>query len=201
MSLLSRFTPVTILLLIAIAIGFGLQVRASAGGAPEDEVLIRLGANHPGLVLQEGEWWRLITSMFLHGGLAHLVLNGWALYQLGSLFESWLGSARLIVTWFLAGAAGSLASVFFTQSLSVGASGAIFGVLGGLIAFLLRRREALNTGAKSLLGQLVLWAGINVVFGFSMPRIDNAAHLGGFAAGFLLGLILRERRPLRPATP
>jgi rhomboid protease GluP len=196
---LSRYPLVTFLLLIAIAIGFGLEAKMLAGGAPEDEVLIRLGANHPGLVLQEGEWWRLVTSMFLHGGLAHLFLNGWALYQLGSLFESWLGSTRLVVTWFVSGIAGSLASILFTQSLSVGASGAIFGLLGALIAFLLRRRDALNAGAKSLLGQLVLWAGINVVFGFSVPRIDNAAHLGGFAAGFLLGLILHERRRLREA--
>lgn len=199
MALLSRYTPVTLLLLIAILIGYGLEAKMLASGAPEDEVLIRLGANHPGLVLQEGEWWRLVTSMFLHGGLAHLFLNGWALYQLGSLFESWLGSTRLVVTWFVSGIAGSLASILFTQSLSVGASGAIFGVLGALIAFLLRRRDALNAGAKGLLGQLVLWAGINVVFGFSVPRIDNAAHLGGFAAGFLLGLILRPRRRLREA--
>ncbi|HVR94996.1 MAG TPA: rhomboid family intramembrane serine protease [Thermoanaerobaculia bacterium] len=199
MAFLSRHTPITILLLVAILIGYGLEARALASGVPEDQVLIDLGANHPELVLQRGEWWRLVASMFLHGGLMHLFLNGWALYQLGGLFEAWLGSTRLLATWFLSGIAGSLASILFTRSLSVGASGAIFGLLGALIAFLVRRRDVLNSGAKSLLGQLVLWAVINVVFGFSVPRIDNAAHLGGFAAGFLLGLILRPRRRLREA--
>ncbi|HEY0782051.1 MAG TPA: rhomboid family intramembrane serine protease, partial [Thermoanaerobaculia bacterium] len=78
-------------------------------------------------------------------------------------------------------------------NLSAGASGAIFGVMGALIAFLLRRRSALNAAGRSILGQLAMWAAINVVLGFTTPGIDNAAHLGGCAAGFLLGLTFRER--------
>jgi rhomboid protease GluP len=163
-------------------------------------VLYALGANHPVAVLQQGEWWRLFTSMFLHGGFAHVLLNGWALYQLGALFEMAVGSFRMLVVYVLTGLAGSLASLLWTQGLSVGASGAIFGVLGALIAFLLRRRERLTPFARSLLSQLVGWAAINVFIGFTVPMIDNAAHLGGCAAGFLLGLLLRgrqiERRPV-----
>jgi rhomboid protease GluP len=94
----------------------------------------------------------------------------------------------------LSGLAGSVASVWWRDAgLSAGASGAIFGLLGAMIAFLLRRRDRLTPYAKSLLGQLVVWAGINVFFGFSFGAIDNAAHLGGCAAGFLMGLLLRDR--------
>src|SRR5436190_13468431 len=188
--LLGRRTPVTTLLLLAIAAGYVVQMVL---GDP----VIEAGANYGPAVLH-GEWWRLVTSMFLHGGLLHLALNGWALYQLAGLFEIWLGSARLLLVYFVSGIAGSLASALISGVPSVGASGAIFGLLGALISFLLRRHEDLTPQAKSLLMQLVGWAVINVVFGFSVKGIDNAAHLGGAAAGLLLGFVLRPR--VRPAT-
>jgi rhomboid protease GluP len=197
-----RQTPATTLLLAAIAGVF--VVETLAGGSTNPGVLLALGANSRQLVLQ-GEWWRLATSMFLHIGFVHLLLNGWALYQLGGLFELILGTPSLLLVYFASGLAGSLASVLFNRNLSAGASGAIFGLMAALIAFLLRRRDVLRPQAKSLLGQLVMWAGINVVFGFTYPGIDNAAHLGGFAAGFLLGLVLRQpaiqRAPPVPPLP
>jgi rhomboid protease GluP len=186
-------TPATTLLLAAILAGFALEFLT--GGVTG--TLSQAGANYAPAVSQ-GQYWRLVTSMFLHGGLLHLALNGWALYQLGGLFEIWLGSVRLLAVFLLSGIAGSIASVLWTVGPSVGASGAIFGLLGALIAFLLRRHQALTPGAKSLLMQLVMWAAINVFFGFNTPGIDNAAHLGGFAAGLLVGLVLRERRRYQP---
>lgn len=187
-----RRAPVTRLLLVAIVAVYGLQLWGGTSGTD----LVALGANERTAVLA-GQSWRLLTSMFLHGGFLHLVLNAWALYQLGTLFESWLGSIRMLVTYFVTGIAGSLASIAWTQGPSVGASGAIFGLLGALIAFLLRRRGELSPAGKAILSQLVMWAVINVFFGFSTPGIDNAAHLGGCAAGFLLGLLLRERGSYR----
>jgi len=187
---LGRRTPVTTLLLLAIVAMFA--VETVRGGSTNTRVLLALGADYPPLV-QQGEYWRLVASLFLHIGFLHLVLNGWALYQLGSLFEILLGSGRLLLVYFVSGIAGSIASNLFTQSLSAGASGAIFGVMGAIIAFLLKRRESLTPQAKSLLMQLVLWAGINVFLGFSTPGIDNAAHLGGCAAGFAIGLLLKDR--------
>jgi rhomboid protease GluP len=136
--------------------------------------------------------------MFLHGGFLHLFFNGWALVQLGGLFERWIGSGRLVLTYFATGICGSLASVLFTNNVSVGASGAIFGLLGALIAFLLRRRNRLAAGGKSILSQLVFWAGLNLILGASMPMIDNFAHIGGLVAGFVVGLLLRERQIARP---
>jgi len=187
-------TPVTALLLAAIVVMF--LVETWAGGSTNPQVLLALGANQPVAVIGAGEWWRLVASMFLHIGFLHLLLNGWALYQLGGLFETVMGSVSLLAVYFVTGVAGSLASLWWmqTQGLSAGASGAIFGVLGALIGFLFRHRDSLTPSAKSLLGQLVAWAGINVVIGFTTPGIDNAAHLGGCAAGFLAGLVLRERR-------
>ena len=184
-----RDTPVTALLLLAIGVMF--LVETWAGGSTDGRVLLSLGANHPVAVLQEGEWWRLVSSMFLHIGFLHLLLNGWALFQLASLFEMAVGSLDLLIVFFVSGLAGSLASLWWTQGLSAGASGAIFGLLGFLVAYLLRRRERLNAFGSSLLDQLVVWGAINVFIGFSTPGIDNAAHLGGCAAGFLLGLVLR----------
>lgn len=182
-----RRAPVTRLLLVAIVVAFGFQIWGETSGTD----LVAVGANERTAVLA-GQYWRLLTSMFLHGGLLHLALNAWALYQLGTLFESLLGSSRMLVTYFVSGITGSVASIVWTQAPSVGASGAIFGLLGALIAFLLRRREALSPAGKSILSQLVMWAGINLFLGFQMPGIDNAGHLGGLAAGFLLGLLLRE---------
>jgi len=194
--LLGRQTPVTTLLLVSIGIVFLAEMFL--GGSTDERVLLTLGANVPPLVL-EGQYWRLVASMFLHIGFVHLAVNGWALYQLGSLFEILLGSGRLLLAYFVSGIAGSIASVMFSRAeLSAGASGAIFGLLGALIAFLLKRHENLTPQAKSLLMQLVGWAVINVVFGFSVKGIDNAAHLGGAAAGLLLGFFLRPR--VRPAT-
>jgi rhomboid protease GluP len=181
---LGRRTPLTYLLLAAIAAVYVLQILRG-------DAFTEAYANY-GPATLHGQWWRLVTSMFLHGGFVHLLVNAWALYQLAGLFEVWLGPLALLLVYFISGIAGSLASALVTSGLSVGASGAIFGLLGALIGFLLKHRERLTPQAKSLLMQLVGWAVINVIFGFSVKGIDNAAHLGGCAAGFLCGLLLPE---------
>lgn len=185
-----RRTPVTFLLLLAIAAVFVLQLLTGLENGP----LIQLGANY-GPAVRQGQYWRLVTSMFLHGGFVHFGFNAWGLFQLCGLFESWLGSWRLLVVYFATGIAGSLASAGFSRYPSVGASGAIFGILGALIGFLLRRHGALNPEGKSILKQLLFWAAINVYFGFSEPQIDNYAHLGGCVAGLLIGATLPEPPP------
>ena len=188
-----RYPLVTILLLAAIGAGFLLETLA--GGSTDQRVLVALGANYAPLVWGEGQWWRLLTSVFLHIGIAHLLLNGWALFQLGRLFETWLGWLELLLVFLGSGVAGSLASLLWhgdSGTVSAGASGAIFGLIGALIAFLVRQHDELSPAGRSVLGQLVLWAAINVVFGLSVPGIDNAAHFGGAAAGFLGGLGLRR---------
>jgi len=182
-----RGIPATVLLLIAIAVVFVLQLFTGLADGP----LIQLGANY-GPAVRAGQYWRLVTSMFLHGSFLHFGFNAWGLFQLCGLFESWLGSWRLLVVYFATGIAGSLASAGLSRYPSVGASGAIFGILGALIGFLLRRRAALNPEGRSILMQLLFWAAVNVYFGFTEPGIDNYAHLGGCAAGLLIGAVLPE---------
>jgi rhomboid protease GluP len=193
-----RRIPVTSLLLAAIVLTFSVETLASGSLlGTADTVLVRMGANEPSL-FWHGQYWRLLTSVFLHIGLMHLLFNGWALLQLGGLFEVALGSARMLVTFLVTGVLASFVSVLWLGrpgqpgGISAGASGAIFGLLGALIAFLGRRRDRLQPWARSLLSQLVFWAVINLILGVTLPGIDNSAHLGGLASGFLLGLTLRE---------
>jgi rhomboid protease GluP len=167
-----------------------------SGGSTSHETLVALGANYAPLLIQEGQWWRLLTSMFLHIGALHLFLNGYALYQLGNLYERWTGSARFTGVYFATGLAGSLASTLFHGLLgqpviSAGASGAIFGLLGAVIALLARRRDRLTDSARALLRQLAFWAGLNILLAFTGMPLDNAAHLGGFACGLALGFVIR----------
>ena len=190
-----KIAPVTRLLLVAIALAFGAETLL--GSSTDNETLVILGANFAPLVLEHGQWWRLLTSMFLHIGMFHLLLNGFALFQLGTLYEAWTGSARFTVVYFVAGLAGSLASTLFygfsggDPVISAGASGAIFGLLGALIALLLRRRDRLMPRARSLLQQLAMWAGLNILLGFTGMSLDNAAHLGGFVSGLALGFVMK----------
>jgi rhomboid protease GluP len=194
-----RRTPATAWLLVAIGLIFLGQLSEEG-----NRLLLGLGADQATAVLKEGQYWRLLTSMFLHGGVVHILLNGWALYQIGSLFEIWLGSKRMLATYFATGILASLTSVFWStyrghpDQLGVGASGAIFGIIGALIAFLARRRGRLNPAARSILSQLLFWAGINVFFLSNLGMIDNAAHVGGLLSGLLIGLLLRDPSPLTP---
>lgn len=198
--MLSR-APLTLALLVAIGLVFLGQVLTPvqvAGGT--ESLLILLGASWAAPVL-DGEVWRLLTATFLHAGIIHLAVNGWALLQLGALVETLFGSARLAGIYFASGLGGSVASVAWDlisgrDVPSVGASGAIFGLLGALIAFLARHRERLTPAARSLLAQLTFWAVLNIIFGFTAPMIDNAGHLGGLAVGLACGAMIRlPRRP------
>ncbi|HKI86171.1 MAG TPA: rhomboid family intramembrane serine protease [Thermoanaerobaculia bacterium] len=183
--------PATFTLLALIAAVFVLE--EASGGATSPRVLVQFGALYPPLVWA-GQWWRLIAVLFVHVGLAHVALNGWALYQLGMLFEISFGSARMLAVYFACGLGSSLASLFWTRGLSAGASGAIFGLLGALLVFLLRHRQRLRPEAKTLMIELAFWAVINIAYGFSNPAIDNAAHLGGCAVGALIGLTLVQHQ-------
>lgn len=194
---LSRI-PITTGLMIAIVMMFAAQVLS--GGSQNDHVLIRMGALVPG-IFARGDYWRLLAAMFLHIGLFHLLLNLWALYQLGGVFEMMFGRARFLATYFASGIVASLVSATFIKGIGAGASGAIFGVLGALILGIRRSprwRSQPWTGAFTQ--QLVVWAVINIVIGFTPGfRIDNAAHLGGLGAGLILGLLPHRTPPPPPA--
>lgn len=156
------------------------------GGSENIENLIQYGASYNPAIIG-GEWWRIISSMFLHIGILHLIMNMLALFYLGTTTERIYGSWRFLIVYFMAGIGGGLASFAFTINISAGASGAIFGLFGALLFFGLNHKKIFfQTMGKGLL----ILIGINVVFGFVVPQIDNDAHLGGLIAGFLASAIV-----------
>ncbi len=175
---------------------------------PAIDDLIRWGANY-GPKTTQGEWWRMFTCMFLHIGLLHLLFNMVALWNVGSFMERLLGSTGFLVLYVVAGLLGSVASVAWNPFvISAGASGAIFGLIGGLLAFLVRHRDMQQHAFLAALRTNTLaFLGFNLIYGFIQPGIDMAAHLGGLAGGFVCGLALmspftltnRARRHVRSA--
>jgi rhomboid protease GluP len=164
--------------------------------SPSVEQLLHMGANF-GPKTTNGEWWRLLTSNYLHIGFMHLAFNMWALWSAGFLVERMLGTLGFIILYTFSGLAGSLASCFWDPwMVSAGASGAIFGVWGALLGFLLLQKDSVPLEALAQLRSSGLaFVGYNLVLGFFIPHIDIAAHIGGLVAGFLGGLALS--RPLR----
>lgn len=158
------------------------------------KVLVQLGANFGPFILQ-GEIWRLFTSMFLHVNILHLFFNAMALYAIGLEMESLYGSDRYLVIYILSGLFGNLVS-FISRGpnlFSVGASGAIFGLIGMNLAFFLLHREAFGELGRQRIRSTLIIIVINLFLGFTMPAIDNLAHLGGLVAGFALGYGLAPR--------
>lgn len=149
--------------------------------------LLQLGGKF-GPAIDAGEYWRFLTPIVLHGGLIHLGFNSYALFALGPAAEGYYGSARFLAIYLLAGLAGTIASYIRSPGLSIGASGAIFGLLGALAAFFYSARGLLGAErSRQQITQLVAMAGINIVLGLSTPAIDNAAHIGGLVAGGVAG--------------
>ena len=140
-----------------------------------------------------GEYYRLVTAMFLHGGWLHIAFNAYALYALGPETERIYGTARFLALYFIAGIAGSVTSYALNPNPAVGASGAIFGLIGGLAAFYYISRQLLGEISRQQLGSLITVVMINLFIGFSSPVIDNAAHIGGLFGGAAAGWILAPR--------
>ena len=165
----------------------------------DSRTLILLGAKWRPEILFSGQWWRLITAGFLHGGVMHIFMNGMSLYYVGQHFEDYLGPARLFIVYIVATVTGFGLSLFVNPySPSVGASAAIAGLVGALLAFSTfpgsptaqgRRTYGYGTLGLLVLGFLGNWSG--------QMRTDNAAHIGGWIGGFLIALVLRFPGPPR----
>lgn len=149
--------------------------------------LILLGANNRGLVLN-GEFYRLITCAFLHGSLLHLVVNMYSLWIIGSQVETYIGKLKYLIIYLLSAIMGSLFSIVFLEnSLSVGASGAIFGLMGALLYFGYYYRLYLSNTLTSQLIPIIIF---NLFLGFISSSIDNGAHIGGLIGGYLATMIV-----------
>ena len=154
----------------------------------DSELLLHWGANS-GALTSGGQWWRLFTSTFEHGGLLHIALNMWCLYSLGWLAELLFGKSRFTLLYLMCGIGGSLGSICWRgNGLSVGASGAIFGIAGALIpAMMLHGNPQLRAALKGHLSSIGLFVFYNLAFGAAVRGIDNAAHVGGLLTGLALG--------------
>lgn len=203
------WTSVTGLIVIANVVGFVAMGLAGAGWISVASMAPyqRFGANQA-IATTDGQWWRLVASMFLHYGILHLLLNMWALFQAGQLLEKLLGRALYLLVYFGSGICGSLVTLVWhgrEGAWSAGASGAVFGIYGALIGYMLRQQHALPPSVwKAGLKGALSFAICNLIFGLVLPGIDNAAHLGGLVGGFALGgivalpLDLASRRRLTP---
>jgi rhomboid protease GluP len=186
---------VTWVLLALILVVFGLETLA--GGSTQTEVLVRLGAKVTPLIAA-GEYWRLFTAMFLHIGVMHLFFNGYALLVLGTELERLVGWGRFAAIYLLSGLLGSLASYAFSPSVSAGASGAIFGLIGALAAFFILHRQALGTWGQRRLANIAFLIAINLFLGVTQSWIDNWGHMGGLLGGLALGWALAPRYEVDP---
>jgi rhomboid protease GluP len=134
-----------------------------------------------------GEWWRLVTAGFLHGGLAHIAMNSWVLYDLGPQVDEIYGTSRFIVIYILSSIGGFLASTFWSPAPSIGASAALFGLIGAMIALGVRTQTSVGSAIR---GMYIRWAIYGLLFGL-LPyfHVDNAAHVGGLVTGFVIAYI------------
>lgn len=165
------------------------------GVSPVDPVVpevLKWGADFAPNTLT-GEWWRLLTCMFIHFGIAHIVLNLWVLAGVGPLVERMVGHSSFFLLYIFSGLSGSLISLFWNPLLvSAGASGAIFGVYGILLALLLRQHSTQHLQSLSALRNRSLgFLLYNLAYGMFQENIDSAAHIGGLAGGFVGGMIFR----------
>lgn len=181
--LLNRRRPVCTWALLGVT-GLVFLVEALFGGLSSSYPALVMGAKVNQLI-DAGQLYRLVTPIFLHFGLAHVACNAYALYIWGPIVESLFGRAKFLLVYIGSGMVGVAASYCFSSAFSAGASGAIFGLLGAMLTF----RKKRPVSFKRMIGpQLIVLIGINLVFGFLGQGVDNCAHLGGLAGGYLLAL-------------
>src|SRR5258708_4537520 len=181
---------------INIAVFVGMALAGVSITDPTTQELLRWGANSARLTLA-GDWWRLVTSMFLHIGIIHIALNMWCLWSLGALCESLYGPWTFAAVYLISGVSGSLASIYYhPYGVSAGASGAIFGLAGALIsAYSLGEFSTPRSVVAASLRSVVGFAAYNLVFGAISGITDNAAHVGGLAGGLVLGALIARVAP------
>jgi rhomboid protease GluP len=209
--------PITAILLLLCGGFFALEVigfrqagvepgqMLMLGGLPRHvaqavtQVLIDLGASRAELIRDEHQYWRLLSAVFLHGGILHLLMNGSVLLNLGRICESQLSSTKFFTIYVLSGIGGSALPYFWRisqnldQRMSVGASGALCGLIGMLLVFSIKEKK------PALRASLTRWIIFMVLITLMMPGIDHLGHLGGFVVGGILGLTVKGYTTSREA--
>jgi rhomboid protease GluP len=193
-------TQVILGLNVAVFVG---MLLAGAGLMGADSLMaIHWGANFAPMTLS-GQWWRLVTSCFVHFGLLHIGFNMWCLWSLGDLAERLYGRATFAVLYLLCGIGGSLGSLAWHSApvVSAGASGAIFGIAGAIIASLKLGNTTNRWMASSIMRSLLVFVGFNVVIGAASGITDNACHIGGLLTGLIVGALIAKFAPANDFGP
>ena len=182
--------PATLMLIIALGAIFSWQL--SSGALTSEQSIIAAGALVRERVAQ-GEWWRLLSATVLHGNFEHIVGNAVSLYILGMATEHAYGTRSMLLIYLASGIAGSVLSAIMSPGPSVGASGAIFGLMGAVMVLFWRHHHALMVRDKRIGVVIAVWALLTIAAGLMTPMIDNAAHLGGMFGGMAVGWMMRPR--------
>jgi membrane associated rhomboid family serine protease len=198
-ALFTRASPFTFIL-VGLNLGVFFLMWMSGGMSlmsADDAALIGFGAKFNPLIDGQHQYWRLVTCIFIHIGFAHLIMNNYALWILGQQIEQIYGSSRFVLLYLAAGIVGSLSSyIFMPESLSAGASGAIFGLFGVMGTFAFRYRKEIPAALRrDIIRRIIPIILINLAFGFSVRFVDNSAHIGGLLAGVALALVVPYKRP------
>ena len=189
-----RKEPLTVLL---IALNVLVFLAVEATGTSQDVLhMLNCGAAYTPLIVENGEVYRLFTSMFLHFGISHLANNMLVLFVLGSRLERVAGRVRFLIIYLLGGLSGNIISMLFElrqqeYSVSAGASGAVFAAMGAMIYIVVRNRGWLEDLSMR---QILIMAAFSLYFGFTSSGVDNAAHIGGMISGFVLAAVLYHPR-------
>ena len=187
----ARFTTMLIML-INTGMYIAMVIHTQSGGQGmswdfDGQTLVDFGAKYGPLMVLRGEWWRLVMAGFVHGGILHILMNMWVLFDLGAQTEEHYGTSRYLTIYFVATVLGFLASFFWAPHVpSVGASAGICGLIGAMIALGVRDKSSWGTDIRKF---YVRWVIYLLVFGLLFPQTDNAAHIGGLAGGFVVGYI------------
>lgn len=195
---LAAATPHTWVTPAIVALNVLVWLAAVASGvhplSPTAAELLARGGNF--LPVTIGQPWRLAVATVLHAGLVHLAFNMWALWDAGRIAERFYGNLQFLAIYSVSGLIGSLASLFFAArtGVSVGASGAVFGVVGALAAAVFTKHRHVPPGiGRAMRSSVTMFVGYSLLMGFLVPHIDNAAHVGGLIAGFLMGTVMAEK--------
>ena len=193
--------PVTVLLILINTLIF--LVVEFTGGSENGQHMLECGAVYAPLILEQGQWYRLFSSMFLHFGAPHLINNMLVLFVLGQRLEPVTGKIKFFLIYIFGGLGGNMLSLFFDMyagnaSLSAGASGAVFAVMGGMSYVIIRHRGRV---ADLTVRQMLIMAAFSLYFGFASEGVDNVAHIGGLLSGFLIAVILYHPRKIWKTVP
>lgn len=193
--------PVTVLLILLNTLIF--LIVEFTGGSENGQHMLECGAAYAPLILEQGQWYRVFSSMFLHFGAPHLINNMLVLFVLGQRLEPAVGRLRFLLIYIAGGLGGNFISLFWDMrtgdySVLAGASGAVFAVMGGMIYVIIRHRGRV---ADLTMKQMLIMAAFSLYFGFASEGVDNAAHAGGLLCGFLAAVIFYHPRKIWKTVP